>query len=102
MESKIKKLYKSDGILITFFVFFLCVVLGNVIVSVNNIVSDSTSKLIVWAAGITVMCFAANALVIVLMHLKKNKTELYTEDILCSMENNKNSKLNTNGKEKKI
>lgn len=91
MESKIKKMHIMDLALVFFFIFFMWGILGSVIVNTSKIVSNSGYKILIISVGVTIGILATNSLIVVIKHLKKNRNQLYTEDILCSIENSKNS-----------
>lgn len=84
-------MYIMDLALVFFFVFFMWGILGSVIVNISKIVSNSGYKILIVSVGVTTGTLATNALIGVIKHLKKNRNQLYSEDILCSIENSKNS-----------
>jgi hypothetical protein len=84
MENKIKKMYRSDYILISTFIVFLWVVLAYVMPVVSGLIGDNSLRMVTLGAGCVAGVSATSALVAVLAHLRKNQTQLYTEDILCS------------------
>jgi len=88
MEEKIKKMYRGDSNLIIAFTIFLWIVLIYTMIVVSGLAPDNTVRIAAISAAIVAGVTATTALLAVLGHLKRNKQELYTEDIMssCNME----------------
>ncbi len=84
MENKIKKLYLQDCIIVLIFMIVLWSILVYVLSKVVLIAPGTTVKMFVIFIGIMAGTFATAAMVAVLVHLKKNQKQLYTEEILAS------------------
>lgn len=89
MENKIKKMYRQDCSVIFLFMIVMWVILTYVMIQINSIVSNHSVKSLILFIGITVGFFATAALIAVLTHLRKNRTQLYTEEIMVSTNNGK-------------
>lgn len=88
MEEKIKKMYRGDSNLIIAFTIFLWIILIYTMIVVSGLAPNHTVGIVAISAAIIVGVTATTALLAVLGHLKTNKQELYTEDIMssCAME----------------
>ncbi|MEL7566695.1 MAG: hypothetical protein AAGU27_17695 [Dehalobacterium sp.] len=88
MEEKIKKMYRGDSNLIIAFTVFLWIVLIYTMLVVSGLAPDHTVRIAAIGAAVVAGAAATTALMAVLGHLKRNKQELYTEDIMtsCTME----------------
>ncbi|ATW27308.1 hypothetical protein [Candidatus Formimonas warabiya] len=84
MEEKIKKMYRGDCNLIIAFTIFLWIVLISTMIVVSSLAPSHTVRIIALGAAIIAGVTATTALLAVLGHLKKNQTQLYSEDIMCS------------------
>jgi len=86
MEDKINKMNKSDNVLIVGFAIALCTIFCIVILQVLRLTNIIAEKITIVSIGVTVMLLGVAALVGVIRHLERNKVQLYTEDIISSME----------------
>ncbi|MEL7566070.1 MAG: hypothetical protein AAGU27_14445 [Dehalobacterium sp.] len=84
MQDKINKMYRGDSNLIIAFTIFLWIVLIYTMIIVSGLAPDHTVRIVAIGAAIIAGVAATTGLLAVLGHLKKNKQELYTEDIICS------------------
>jgi len=84
MEEKIKRMYRGDANLIIAFTIFLWIVLIYTMIIVNSLAPSHTVRIVAISAAVIAGVAATTALIAVLGHLKKNKQELYSEDITCS------------------
>ena len=82
MESKIKKKYLQDCLVVLAFTAMLWILQIYMITTVSRITLDSVVKTVIIIAGIVAAAFAAASSTAVLVHLKKNKTRIYTEEIM--------------------
>lgn len=83
MDNKIASMYRNDVLLLILFIIFVWVILSLVASAVSTIAPNPTVKTIALAAGAVAGIFATSALLGVLSHLKKNKQQLYNQDISC-------------------
>lgn len=84
MENKIKRMYYGDLSLILVFGILLWITLFFVMSVVSNLASNYTVNIIALAAGFVLCIFATGSLISLFVHLRRNRTELYTQDIMCS------------------
>lgn len=89
MKKRIKMMYFQDRMVIFSFMISFWAILSYVMVNISYLDIDYTIKLIILLAGILAGIFGTTALIAVLIHLKKNCDELYMQDVMASMENNK-------------
>ena len=81
MERKIKRMFRQDKATVVFILIALWAVLIYVISQVMGIVPDRGTGILIAGIGIAAGSFATASCIAVLVHLKKNKTRLYTEEI---------------------
>lgn len=79
--SKINKLYRQDTGLVFVFILFVWVVLGFVLMSVSSLAVSDLIRNVALVAGVVAGIFVTSALVAVLVHLKKNRIALYSEEL---------------------
>lgn len=92
MESKIKNLHRQDNATVVFILVVLWAVLVYVISQVMGIAPDRGTSLVIAGIGVIAGSFATAACIAVLVHLKKNKIKLYTEEINAMEGNDANEK----------
>ena len=78
---KINKLYRQDTWLVFVFILFVWVVLGLVLVNVTSLAVNDVIRNVALFVGVVAGFFVTSALVAVLVHLKKNRIALYSEEI---------------------
>jgi FtsH-binding integral membrane protein len=81
MENKIKKMYYQDITTVICILTALWAVLIYAITQVITIAPDHTTAMVIAAIGIVTGSFATASCIAVLVHLKKNKNKLYSEEI---------------------
>ncbi|HBW37637.1 MAG: hypothetical protein VR66_27770 [Peptococcaceae bacterium BRH_c23] len=79
--SKINKLYRQDTGLVFVFILFVWVVLGFVLMSVARLAVSDLIRNVALVAGVVAGIFVTSSLVAVLVHLKKNRIALYSEEL---------------------
>lgn len=84
MENKIKSMYYGDVSLILVFGIMLWTALLFVMSVASNLAPNHTVNIIILAAGSVLGIFATGSLITLFVHLRRNKIELYTQDIMCS------------------
>ena len=82
LENMVKKKYRMDSIIITFFIVFTWSILLLVLKTVYEIALTPSVKAVSIISCVLVGVFSTSALVAVLAHLKTNRTMIYQEDIL--------------------
>ncbi len=82
MESKIKKKYFQDCFVVSAFTTMLWVLQIYMINTVGGIISDPVTKTAITIVGISAAAFATASSAAVLVHLKKNTIQIYTEEIM--------------------
>ncbi|GAA0181675.1 hypothetical protein SH2C18_41770 [Clostridium sediminicola] len=87
MEKKIKKMYNQDCAIIFLFMIGLWTILIYVLMQINSVVANQSVRTLIFFIGIIAGTFAIAALMAVVNHLRKNRTQIYTEEITVS-ENN--------------
>jgi len=83
MEEKIKKMYYGDCVLIFVFILFLWLVLVCVMSAAAKLAPDHAVRVVALLTGAVAGVSATWALIAVLVHLKKNRLQLYAEDLRC-------------------
>lgn len=91
MENKIRRLYYQDSVILLFFLILLWSIIAFVIANINTTISNSTVEFAVALAGFGVALCATSAMFAVLVHIKKNCTMIYSEE-LENLSKNKCSK----------
>lgn len=90
MNNKIQKMYIQDCSIIIIFTIILTVLLIYVMSVISDIATKNIERISIYATGITVCCFVSSSSFAVISHLKKNKNQLYKEDIFyTNMTNDK-------------
>ncbi len=84
MEERIKRLYSGDQLLIIAFIVFLWFVLIYTVAVIINLATGPGVRALILGVGFAAGIYATAALLAVLAHLKNQKIEIYTEDIMCS------------------
>lgn len=79
--SKVDKLYRQDKGLVFVFILFVWVVLGFVLMSVTSLKVSDLIRHVAEVAGVLAGVFVTSALAAVLVHLKKNRLALYSEEL---------------------
>lgn len=87
MESKIKKKYFQDGMVVFVFTAILWILQLYMISVVAGIAQDQVAKTVIILAGIVAAAFVTASSAAVLVHLKKNQTKIYTEEIISYEKN---------------
>lgn len=85
LEEKIKKLYTQDRLVIFGFMVFLWIIMLFVMAQVSGLAPSATVRTIILVCGVLVAVFATGSLFAVFVHLKNNREELYSEDIMCAL-----------------
>lgn len=80
-ESRITKMCRNDRGVITFWIFFMWIILAAVYMQVSTLTGSSTVRIVALIAGGLVGLFNTAALLAVSGHLKHRKNHLYAEDI---------------------
>lgn len=80
-RGKINKLYWQDTGLVSLFIVFVWVVLGFVLMSVSTLAPTEFIRDVALTAGSVAGIFVTSALVAVLVHIKKNRISLYSEEL---------------------
>lgn len=79
-EEKIKKMYWKDTVLVLIFIAFAWLVVGFVLREVSSLAHTEFIRYVALAAGSAALIFVTSALIAVLVHLKKNRTAIYSEE----------------------
>lgn len=78
--SVMERMYRSDMALVGTFFILMWTVLLYVLLQVNGIAPDTTTRTLATGAALLVGIFASGALAAVAIHLKKRREDLYRED----------------------
>jgi hypothetical protein len=81
LEKKIKKKYIQDCIVTFASAAILWLIQIYVVITVAGIVPDPTAKAVIIFVGIAATVIATTAAAAVVIHLKKNKAKIYTEEL---------------------
>ncbi|TJX15845.1 hypothetical protein E9840_01390 [Tissierella creatinini] len=81
MDKKINKLNNQDNLTILIFVSVLLVLVLFVMFQVYTIAPDYFTKLAIIITGIVICAFGLSSALAVLMHIKKNKKDIYTAEL---------------------
>lgn len=81
MERKIKKKYLQDCIVTLAGVAILWLIQIYVVIVIAGIVPNPVAKAAITFAGITAAVIATTSAAAVIVHLKKNKAKIYTEEL---------------------
>ena len=84
MEKRIGSMYRVDCTLIVLSIAFLWMVLLGVMSAVASLDASRTVVAIALGSGAVAGGTATISLIALLHHLKKNKQDIYAQDILCS------------------
>jgi hypothetical protein len=89
MEKKIRRLYAGDCCLVVSSIFFMWLVLAFIMSMIYSVVAGVDMRLLIVVVGLLTGIYGTAALVAVLVHLKRQQIEIYTEEIIrsCSSEN---------------
>ncbi|HOV29215.1 MAG TPA: hypothetical protein PLY83_03900 [Synergistales bacterium] len=78
--SVMERMYRSDMALVGTFFILMWTVLLYVLLQVNRIAPDTTTRTLATVAALLVGGFASGALAAVAIHLRKHREDLYRED----------------------
>ncbi len=81
MEIKIKKLFRQDIAAILFMLAALWTVLIYAMTQIIKIAPDPANGIAISMIGVVAGLFATASMIAVLVHLRKNKNKLYSEEI---------------------
>ena len=87
MENKIKKKYLQDCMVVFVFTAILWILQLYMISTVAGTTQDHLAKTVIILAGIIAAAFVTASSAAVLVHLKKNQTKIYTEEIMSCEQN---------------
>lgn len=79
--SKINKMYRQDTGLVFIFIILIWLVLGFVLINVSSLAPSDLIRNVALASGTIAGIFVTSSLIAVLVHLKKNRIGLYTEEL---------------------
>lgn len=82
MEKEIEKRYLQDCIVTFTCVAVLWLIQIYVVIAIAGIVPDPAAKAVISFAGIAAAVIATTSAAAVVIHLKKNKTKIYKEELL--------------------
>ncbi len=82
MEKKIRKLLFSDCVIIVSILVVLWLILCFVMAQVSAITPNHSIKTGIMSAGLLAGAFSTAASIAVLIHLRTNQKELYSEELL--------------------
>ncbi len=88
MENRIKKMYSQDCGVLLIAMIALWSVLAYVSIMVSSLAPNYTVRTMVFLVAAVAGSFTTAALFAVLAHLRKNRIQLYTEEILCLDDHN--------------
>jgi len=91
VENEIKKKYLQDCIVVFVFTAILWILQIYMVSTVAGTTQDSIAKTVIILAGIIAVAFVTAAAAAVLVHLKKNQTKIYTEEIMPYEPNKSNN-----------
>lgn len=83
-EVKIGKMYRQDTGLVVICIIFVWLVLGFVLINVSSLAANELIRDVTLGAGTMVGIFVTSSLIAVLVHLKKNRVAIYSEE-LCQV-----------------
>lgn len=90
MEKKINRMYLKDCLSILTTMIVLWVTLIFVMINVYSVASNQMLEITIVLVGVIACSLASSALFAVIVHLKKNRSDLYSEDIAVLMQNSNN------------
>jgi len=83
-EAKMNKLYRQDTGLVVAFIIFVWLVLGFVLINVSRLAPNDLIRNVSLAAGLMAGILVTSSLIAVLVHLKRNRVSIYSEE-LCQV-----------------
>jgi len=83
-RSKMDKMYRQDTRLVVIFIIFVWLVLGFVLINVSSLAPNDLIRNVTLVAGSMAVIFVTSSLIAVLVHLKKNRVGIYSEE-LCQV-----------------
>lgn len=78
------KMYRQDTGLVVIFIIFVWLVLGFVLISISSLAPNDLIRDVTLGAGSMAGIFVTSALIAVLVHLKKNRVGIYSDE-LCQI-----------------
>ncbi len=78
------KMYRQDTGLVVIFIVCVWLVLGFVLISISSLAPDELIRDVTLVVGSMAGIFVTSALIAVLVHLKKNRVGIYSEE-LCQV-----------------
>ena len=79
--AKMNKMYRQDTGLIVVFIIFVWLVLGFVLINIRSLAPNDLIRDVTLAAGSMAGIFVTSSLIAVLVHLKKNRVGIYSEEL---------------------
>jgi len=83
-EAKMDKMYRQDTGLVLIFIVFVWLVLGFVLINISSLAPNILIRDVNLVVGLVAGIFVTSALIAVLVHLKKNRVGIYSEE-LCQV-----------------
>lgn len=83
-NAQMDKLYRQDTGLVVIFIIFVWLVLGFVLISVSSLAPNDLIRNVMLVVGSMSGVFVTGSLIAVLVHLKKNRVGIYSEE-LCKV-----------------
>ena len=84
MKNTINRMFFKDCAAVILSTAFMWVILILVMISVGDIAPEQAVRLVIFFVGLGVGAFATASSMAVIIHLIKNKDELYGEELSCS------------------
>lgn len=81
MKSDGAKMYWQDNGLVVIFIIFVWLVLGFVLINVSSLAPNYLIRNVSLAVGSLSVFFVTSSLIAVLVHLKKNRVSIYSEEL---------------------
>ncbi len=81
MKERIAKMFKIDVLAIFFMMGVLWIVIGYVLFLLLSTFKELNIRIAVTFAGVSVTVFATSVMLAVINHLKRNKDEIYMEEL---------------------
>jgi len=78
---KIANMYRQDTVLVVIFIIFVWLVLGFVLISIIGLARNNLMRDVILVAGLMAGIFVTSALFAVIVHLKKNRVSIYSEEL---------------------
>jgi len=79
--AKVDRMYRQDTGLVVIFIVLVWLALGFVLISISSLASNDLVRDVTLGAGSLAGIFVTSALIAVLVHLKKNKAEIYKDEL---------------------